>query len=129
MNRIQKLLLDEYKDFDDTVLIESTFAEISNDNVKNYNKGIRQVQLAITPLKFIVANDKMNCKIKLLKYNKNSYRLDPEIDTLELISILPLNLISIECIEYKLMKILQITYCTKQQRYFEFGGFFRKNVW
>lgn len=41
MNRIQKLLLsDEYATFDDTVLVESPFAEVTADGV-----GLRQVQL------------------------------------------------------------------------------------
>lgn len=40
MCRIQKLLLCEYKDFDDTVLIESPFAQITENGM-----GIRQVQI------------------------------------------------------------------------------------
>lgn len=42
MNRIQKLLLYEYRDLDDTVLIESPFAQINE-----HGFGIRQVQLGI----------------------------------------------------------------------------------
>lgn len=42
MNRIQKLLLYEYRDLDDTVLVESPFAQINE-----YGCGIRQVQLGI----------------------------------------------------------------------------------
>lgn len=41
MNRIQKLLLsDEYATFDDTVLVESPFAQVTADGI-----GLRQVQL------------------------------------------------------------------------------------
>lgn len=41
MNRIQKLLLSsEYVTFDDTILVESPFAEVTSNGV-----GLRQVQL------------------------------------------------------------------------------------
>lgn len=39
-NRIQKLLFNEYSDFEDIVLIESPFAQTTKDGT-----GVRQVQM------------------------------------------------------------------------------------
>lgn len=40
MNRIQKVILNEYSELEDTVLIESSFAQVTANGM-----GIRQVQI------------------------------------------------------------------------------------
>lgn len=53
----------------------------------------------------------------------------PTINTLELISVLPLNLIKLRCkINNQHRYLLKIEYCTKRQLIFEFGGFTHRKV-
>lgn len=40
MRRIQKILITEYREFQDTILVESSFAQVTQTG-----QGIRQIQL------------------------------------------------------------------------------------
>lgn len=76
--RIQKLLLSEYKNFSDTILLECPFAQTTRDGV-----GLREVALGLTPKAFVIATD-------ILKNNAEFIcpsNIDPSIETLELVSI------------------------------------------
>ena len=61
------------------------------------------------------------------KYNSSKY-IDPEIESLELLSIIPLHLVSMSCLRKGQRQILKISYCTKRTMYFEFGGLLLRNV-
>lgn len=138
MYRIQKLLLTDYNNFNDTVVVESPFAEVTRNGV-----GIRQVQLgiiqyfkclaafklkviaALTPSNFIIAADKIYPNEFYTNFMQNSIPMDdPEINTLELSTIVPLHLIRLSVkIQDGQRHLLRVQYCTRKEKWFEFGGF------
>ncbi|XP_014286272.1 uncharacterized protein [Halyomorpha halys] len=83
-NRIQKLLCNEYNDFNDLVIIESPFAQTTRDG-----NGIRQLQIGISPNKLIMACD--NPCLDAEPWNCG----DPETESLELLSIVPLESVTL----------------------------------
>lgn len=96
--RIQKLLMSEYSDFSDTVLVESPFAETTRNG-----RGIRQVSLALTPSKLIVAAD-------VFKGGSDFFcprALDPSIESFELISLYPLQYIRLSVFSRRQRKSLK----------------------
>lgn len=101
-NRIQKLLLSEYCDFSDTVLVESPFAETTRNG-----HGLRQVALGLTPQRLIVAAD-------VFKKNTNNFLcpvdLDPSIESFELVSVYPLEYITLSVFARRQRKTLKGRY-------------------
>lgn len=57
-----------------------------------------------------------------------SKNLDPEIESLELSTVLPLDFISMRVFRKDHRQILKIELCTKQILLFEFGGFLLRSV-
>lgn len=100
-NRIKKLLLSEYKEFSDKILIESPFAETTRDG-----KGLREVALGLTPSKLIIATDVFR--------RKNDYtcfkNIDPSIESFELVSIYPLEYINLSIFRRRKRKTLKARY-------------------
>lgn len=130
-NRIQKLIENEYDNFNDDVLVESPFAQVVNFQ----GKGLRAVQIALTVDNLIIASDKFLFlgDLGVTQFKK----LDPETESLELCQIIPLQYIRIKFIRVGLSdKLFMEVYYKNNQRKvwrFEFGGHFLKyffwNVW
>lgn len=120
LNRVQKLVQSEYSDFDDTILIESPFAQVTRNGI-----GIKQVQIGLTSTKIIIATDVFHeNSLNFFNY-KNIY---PESESLELITIVPLDLIKLKVYRINERQLLKITYCTQRIMYFEFSGFILRNL-
>ncbi|CAD6240420.1 GSCOCG00008779001-RA-CDS [Cotesia congregata] len=122
--RIQKLLLTEYQEFTGRVLVESPFAETTRDG-----QGLRQVSLGLTSSKFIIASD-------IIKINSEFIcpsELDPAIESFELVSIYPLNYITLSIYRRKRRKTLKARFIDGQINYYELGGTEKKeyywNLW
>lgn len=120
LNRVQKLLQNEYCDFDDTILIESPFAQVTQNGI-----GIKQVQIGLTLNKIIIATDVFHENSSNIFHTRN---IDPETESLELITIVPLDLIKLKVYRKNERQLLKITYCTQRTMYFEFSGFLLRNL-
>ncbi|CAO1381850.1 unnamed protein product [Diamesa tonsa] len=130
-NRIQKLIEKEYDNFNDDVLVESPFAQVSHFQ----GKGLRAVQIALTVESLIIASD------KFLFYGdldvSQFQKVDPETESLELCQIIPLKFVRIKFIRVGLTDKLFMEVCYKKNQKkvwrFEFGGHFLKyffwNIW
>ncbi|XP_046394947.1 uncharacterized protein LOC124162451 [Ischnura elegans] len=138
MNRIQKLLYSEYCDFEDVVLLESPFAETTRDG-----QGVRQIQLGVTPSKLIIAEDYLRCdseiedsddgkKIFFTKFLV-SPDTDPDTETLELVSVIPIECVNLSVFHRRKKHTLKARLCNGQVLYFELGGFRNRmtlwNLW
>ncbi|KAL2727052.1 Ras guanine nucleotide exchange factor E [Vespula squamosa] len=119
-NRIQKLLLSEYCDFSDTVLVESPFAETTRNG-----HGLRQVALGLTPQRLIVAAD-------VFKKNSDNFLcpadLDPSIESFELVSVYPLEYITLSIFARRQRKTLKGRLIDGRTHYYELGGIHRREL-
>ncbi|XP_012263119.2 uncharacterized protein LOC105690129 [Athalia rosae] len=118
-NRIQKLLLSEYCEFSDTVLIESPFAQTTRDG-----KGLREVALGLTPSRLIIAADILN---------KNSEfmcppDLDPSIESFELVSVFPLEYVALSIFRRRRRRTLKARLIDGRANYYELGGMDRRGM-
>nr|XP_034171686.1 uncharacterized protein LOC117600396 isoform X1 [Osmia lignaria] len=120
-NRIQRLLASEYTDFSDTIIVESSFAETNR-----YGRGIRQVSLALTPTKLIIAGD-------VFRGNSEFFcprDLDPSIESFELISVYPLQYVTISVFSRRRRKTLKARFIDGRTNYYELSGIQRrKSLW
>lgn len=124
-NRIQKLLSNEYRNFYEEVLVESPFAQLSSRR-----KGIRAVQIALTKRNLIIATDKFLHEGKLSSAKFEG--LDPDIETLELVHVIPLKLILLKLSRKGIhdqffLKIIKKSFPNRCWRVYEFGGHFLKH--
>lgn len=97
--RIQKLLFAEYEELaGEKILVESPFAETTRDG-----RGLREVALGLTRTKLLVATDMFR--------NQELYwclpGIDPSIETLELISVYPLEFITLSIFRRRYRKVLK----------------------
>ncbi|XP_044729467.1 uncharacterized protein LOC123292818 [Chrysoperla carnea] len=126
MNRIQKLLFSEYCDFDDMVLVESPFAEATRDG-----KGVRQVNIGLTPSKLIMAMDVIPSANESKPWCLHN--IDPEIETFELISIYPIDCVNLSIFRRKKRQSIKAHFCNNRIKYYELGGFEKRkmfwNLW
>ena len=100
-NRIQKLLLSEYFDFSDKLLVESPFAETTRDG-----RGLREVALGLTPSRLVIAAD-------ILKNNSDFMcppDLDPSIESFELVSVYPLEFVTLSVFRRRRRRTLKARY-------------------
>ncbi|KAK0073547.1 hypothetical protein PV326_013302, partial [Microctonus aethiopoides] len=118
-NRIEKLLLSEYKDFSDIILIESPFAETTRNGY-----GIREVALGLTSSKLIIATDILRSSNEFI-YPSN---IDPSIETLELISIYPLEHVNLSIFRRRRRKTLKARLVDGRANYFELGGMNNRDI-
>uniref|UniRef100_A0A4P6DA07 Uncharacterized protein n=1 Tax=Rhodnius prolixus TaxID=13249 RepID=A0A4P6DA07_RHOPR len=120
-NRIQKLLFNEYSDFEDIVLIESPFAQTTKDGT-----GVRQVQMGLTPTKLILAGD-------IIEKFDPRIQIDPDTGTLELLSLFPVECVNMSVYRRKNRNTLKAHFCNDQVIYFELAGSFKRemfwNLW
>jgi hypothetical protein len=117
-HRIQKLLSSEYSNFYENILVESPFAQLSS-----HMRGIRAVQIALTERNLIIASDTFLHKGIVLTGN----HLDADIETLELLQIIPLKLLRIKLTRKGLhdrfyMKLIIKKNPKRIWKVFEFGG-------
>lgn len=122
-NRIQKLLSAEYSSFYEDILVESPFAQLSKRM-----KGIRAVQIALTEKNLIIASDIFLHEEKALMEN----RVDTEVETLELLQIVPLKFLKFKLTRKGLhdkffMKVIYKKNPHRVWKVFEFGGHFMKH--
>ncbi|KAK9870955.1 hypothetical protein WA026_009917 [Henosepilachna vigintioctopunctata] len=126
INRVQKLLFSEYSDFEDMVLIESPFAQTTKQG-----RGIRQVYLGLTPTKLVLATDVIPPVEQSCAYCNP--RLDPDIETFELIAIYPVECVNLSVFSKQKRQALKAHFCNNIVLYFELGGFERRkmfwNLW
>ncbi|XP_049809085.1 uncharacterized protein LOC126252254 [Schistocerca nitens] len=123
MNRIQKLLFSEYSELEELVLLESPFAETERNG-----NAIRQVQLGLTPRNLIIAGDMITPADEVeIGY---CLGLDPEIETLELISIIPVECVNLSVFSRRKRRTLKAHFCNSVIKYYELGGSeHRKMFW
>lgn len=100
-NRIQKLLLSEYCDFSDTVLVESPFAQTTRDG-----RGLREVALGLTPSKLVIAADILNENPEFICPPD----LDPSIESFELVSVYPLDCVALSVFRRRRRRTLKARY-------------------
>ncbi|EFN78878.1 hypothetical protein EAI_02286 [Harpegnathos saltator] len=107
-NRIRKLLLSEYREFSDTVLVESPFAETTRTG-----RGLRQVALGLTPTNLIVAAD-------VLRNDPGFFcppGIDASIESFELVSVYPLEYVQLSVFGRRRRRTLKARYTlVKPQR-------------
>ncbi|KAL7297593.1 hypothetical protein TKK_0009268 [Trichogramma kaykai] len=113
--RIRRLLRSEYKDFGragEQVLVESRFAETTRSG-----RGLRAVELGLTSNNLIVAAD----NFRDAKY-WCSKDCDPSIESLELVSVYPLEFLSLSIFRRKRRKALKARLVDGRAKYYELGG-------
>lgn len=124
-NRIQKLLFSEYSDLEDTVLIESPFAETSRSG-----QGIRQVQIGLTPTKLILAMYSVKTVDGPFADSQYTGNVDPDIDSFEIIKAYPVDCVNLSVYHHKKRKTLKASFCNGNVQFFEIGGWDeRKRLW
>lgn len=100
-NRIRKLLLSEYHEFSETILVESSFAETTRNG-----RGVRQVSLGLTPTRLIVAAD-------ILQTNPGFFcppYIDASIESFELVSVYPLEYVTLSVFRRRRRRTLKARY-------------------
>jgi len=130
-HRIKKVLASEYVQFYEEVIVESPFAQITSDK-----EGLRAVQIALTQNNLIIATDKFLNGGQLWATSCNL--VDPEVDTMELLQIIPLRYLRFQLIRKSAndnlyMKVIYQRDSHKAWKFFEFSGHFLKyfywNLW
>lgn len=94
-------MLSEYRDFFETILVESPFAETTRNG-----RGVRQVALGLTPTRLIVAAD-------ILQTNPDFFcpaGTDISIESFELVSVYPLEYITLSVFRRRRRRTLKARY-------------------
>ncbi|XP_076393958.1 uncharacterized protein LOC105662203 isoform X1 [Megachile rotundata] len=118
-NRIQRLLASEYTDFSDTIIVESSFAETTRSG-----RGIRQVSLGLTSTKLIIAADVFRGTPDFIC----PHDLDPSIESFELISVYPLQYVTLSVFNRRRRKTLKARFVDGRTTYYELSGIQRRNL-
>ncbi|XP_011880382.1 PREDICTED: uncharacterized protein LOC105568916 [Vollenhovia emeryi] len=126
-NRIRKLLLSEYRELSETILVESPFAETTRNG-----RGIRQVALGLTPTRLIVAAD-------ILQINPGFYcppGIDASIESFELVSVYPLEYVTLSVFRRRpdfshsiYLRLIALRFVDGRANYYELGGARRRISW
>uniref|UniRef100_A0A1B6EA40 Ras-GEF domain-containing protein n=1 Tax=Clastoptera arizonana TaxID=38151 RepID=A0A1B6EA40_9HEMI len=121
--RIQKLLYSDYSDFEDIVLLESSFAETSK-----MGRGVRQIQMGLTPTKLILASYNID-PISYKDLSTTSRRRhDPEIDNFEIISAYPVECVNLGVFKKTKRCTLKVRFCNGKVMYLELSGWQEKHI-
>lgn len=127
-DRVERLLYYKYKHIYEETLIESAFAEVDHKG-----NGIRQTYLALTKSNFIICYESLPPAYYSLK--RCTARVHPEIDCLELATIIPLTLCEFRSCTRNKRKFISLTVENNDfnKRFFEFGEhlmhYFYYSVW
>lgn len=95
------MLLSEYREFFETILVESPFAETTRNG-----RGVRQVALGLTPTRLIVAAD-------ILQANPGFFcpaGIDTSIESFELVSVYPLKYVALSVFRRRRRRTLKARY-------------------
>ncbi|XP_037936496.1 uncharacterized protein LOC119670343 [Teleopsis dalmanni] len=122
MLRIQKILLAEFKNIYESVLVENPFTQVDENGY-----GLKQYHIGVTYTKILFGVDNFISTNLDDIYSQN---IDPEIETFELTSLIPLQLLKFQFYRKRNRYIMQLTPCLDgvQTMYFEFGGHMYKNL-
>ncbi|XP_018397846.1 PREDICTED: uncharacterized protein LOC108775888 [Cyphomyrmex costatus] len=119
-NRIRKLLLSEYRELSETILVESPFAETTRNG-----RGVRQVSLGLTSTKLIVAAD-------IFQINPDFFCppcIDASIESFELVSVYPLEYVTLSVFRRRRRRTLKARFINGRVNYYELGGERRRVSW
>ncbi|XP_067203399.1 uncharacterized protein [Linepithema humile] len=119
-NRIRRLLLSEYCEFSETILVESPFAETTRNGC-----GLRQVTLGLTPTRLIVAADVLQTNPGFLC----PPGIDVSIESFELVSVYPLEYVTLSVFRRRRRRTLKARFINGRANYYELGGVRRKFFW
>ncbi|XP_036146793.1 uncharacterized protein LOC105828586 [Monomorium pharaonis] len=119
-NRIRKLLLSEYREFSETILVESPFAETTRNG-----RGVRQVALGLTPTRLIVAADVLQTNPGFLC----PPGIDASIESFELVSVYPLEYVTLSVFRRRRRRTLKARFVDGRANYYELGGARRRVSW
>ncbi|KAM8711702.1 hypothetical protein ACLKA7_012244 [Drosophila subpalustris] len=137
MFRVQKVLLSEYQEIYEPVMIESPFTLVDANG-----HGLRQYQIALTGSKLLFGSDNFDKHEEHSgeEYNELDFSnrgLDPEIECFDLISMVPLEyirfnfyrqrdrclmMLSVQSLDHQLMTV-------ERPMIFEFGGHIHKQYY
>uniref|UniRef100_A0A1B0B6D4 Uncharacterized protein n=1 Tax=Glossina palpalis gambiensis TaxID=67801 RepID=A0A1B0B6D4_9MUSC len=123
MFRIQKVMIAEYNDIYEPVIVENPFTQVTE-----CGQGLRQYHIGLTRTKLIFGCDDFDDCADL---NSCLYReIDPEIETFQLVSLLPLQFVKLQFFRKQNRDIMCITICGEEDKpmFFEFGGHLYKNL-
>ncbi|XP_055371535.1 uncharacterized protein LOC129605668 [Condylostylus longicornis] len=130
MLRLCRLVMDEFNGLKEEVIIESPFAQITQDG-----EGIRQVQLGLTRKYLLVGKDNFD-KAETESLSNIYFKADiePEFESMRLIQIIPLKAIRIKVYRRDSRELLKIIAGNNSKIiYFEFGGHLLRrmywNIW
>lgn len=119
-NRIRRLLLSEYRELCETILVESPFAETTRNG-----RGIRQVSLGLTPTRLIVAADVLQTNPGFLC----PPGIDVSIESFELVSVYPLEYVTLSVFRRRRRRTLKARFIDGRANYYELGGAQRRVSW
>ncbi|XP_036320156.1 uncharacterized protein LOC118734548 [Rhagoletis pomonella] len=122
MFRIQKLLLEEFREIYEPVIVENPFTQVTEDG-----QGIRQYHIGLTPSKIIFGCDDFDLT-DMDNYGYHS--MDPEIETFQLVSLLPLQFLLVKFFRKQGRCIMRLCIVGDEDKpmFFEFGGHLYKNL-
>uniref|UniRef100_A0A1I8PPI6 Uncharacterized protein n=1 Tax=Stomoxys calcitrans TaxID=35570 RepID=A0A1I8PPI6_STOCA len=122
MFRIQKLLIEEYREIYEPIIVENPFTQVNERGI-----GLRQYHIGLTRSNiFFGCDDFDNTNLGNIRGNG----VDPEIETFDLVSMLPLQFIKLNFFRKRGRDIMRIIICGEEDRpmFFEFGGHFYKRL-
>ncbi|XP_061400932.1 uncharacterized protein LOC133336668, partial [Musca vetustissima] len=123
MFRIQKLMMEEYEEIYEPVIVENPFTQVTEDGI-----GLRQFHIGLTRSKLLFGCDDFD-KSDLQKVHGTTK--DPEIETFELVSMLPLQFVKLNFFRKQKRELMRIIVCDEEEAqpmFFEFGGHLYKNL-
>ncbi|XP_075156494.1 uncharacterized protein LOC142229801 [Haematobia irritans] len=124
MFRIQKLMIAEYRELYEPVIVENPFTQVDE-----FGNGLQQFHIGLTRSKLIFGCDDFDNSHVQNVYGNG---LDPEIETFDLVSILPLQFLKLKFFRKKGRDIMRIVICGEEDKpmFFEFGGhLYKKLFW
>ncbi|XP_034106112.1 uncharacterized protein LOC117569157 [Drosophila albomicans] len=132
MFRVQKLLLAEYEEIYEPVMIESPFTLVDANG-----QGLCQYQVALTGSKLLFGSDNFDKHEEQdEEYDFNNRGLDPEIECFDLISMMPLEYVRFNFYRKRdrCQMMLSVQHLETQLRLehpmiFEFGGHIHKQYY
>ncbi|KAM7347480.1 uncharacterized protein ACRADG_007047 [Cochliomyia hominivorax] len=122
MFRIQKLMLEEYRDIYEPVIVENPFTQVSE-----CGEGLRQYHIGLTRSSIIFGCDDFDAT----DLEEFHYRgLDPETETFQLVSLMPLQFVKFHFYRKRERNIMRVSICGEEEKpmLFEFGGHLYKNL-
>lgn len=138
MFRVQKLLQSEYDDFDEEILIENPFTEVSDDGIGKrqlyigehlftHTHALIKCPAGLTNSKIFIACDTFdaNCTRDTSTVLR---QIDPEIESMVLLSLFPIEALNFNFIEQDGRQVMMINFGILKTRYFEIGGHLWRNV-